>query len=90
MKLELPVENVPACILGRRPREEAKTLDTAMMGAGAKGGFEIFRFTRRYILEHYRTKSLRCKECVENERCTGMHINAVRAHGYGQMRPLLG
>jgi MoaA/NifB/PqqE/SkfB family radical SAM enzyme len=90
MKLELPVENVPACILGRRPREEAKTLDTAMMGAGGKGGFEIFRFTRRYILEHYRTKSLRCKECVENERCTGMHINAVRAHGYGQMRPLLG
>jgi MoaA/NifB/PqqE/SkfB family radical SAM enzyme len=87
LESEPPVENVPACILGRRPREEAATLDTAMMGA--RGGFEIFRFTRRYILEHYRTKSLRCKECVEDERCTGMHINAVRAHGYAQMRPVL-
>jgi MoaA/NifB/PqqE/SkfB family radical SAM enzyme len=84
---EVPVENIPACILGRRPREERITLDTAMMAKD--GGFEIFRFTRRYILEGYRTKSLRCKECVENERCTGMHINAVRAHGYNQMQPVL-
>jgi MoaA/NifB/PqqE/SkfB family radical SAM enzyme len=85
---EIPVENVPACILGRRPRDARATLDTAMMAK--EGGFEIFRFTRRYILEGYRTKSLRCKACVENDRCTGMHINAVRAHGYAQMQPISG
>jgi MoaA/NifB/PqqE/SkfB family radical SAM enzyme len=81
----VPVENVPACILGRRPRPERPTLDTAMM----KGGrLEIFRFTRRYILERYRTKSLRCRDCAENERCDGVHINAVRAHGYAVMQPI--
>jgi MoaA/NifB/PqqE/SkfB family radical SAM enzyme len=84
---DIPVENVPECILGRAPRAERPTLDTAMMGA--RGGFEIFRFTRRYILEHYRTKSLRCKECSKNEGCTGMHINQVRARGYAQMQPVL-
>jgi MoaA/NifB/PqqE/SkfB family radical SAM enzyme len=88
LQAEIPVENVPACILGRRPRDARATLDTAMMAK--EGGFEIFRFTRRYILEGYRTKSLRCKQCVENDRCPGMHINAVRAHGYAQMQPISG
>jgi molybdenum cofactor biosynthesis enzyme MoaA len=87
-RASVPVENVPACILGRRPRDERPTLDTAMMSKD--GRFEIFRYTRRYILEHYRTKSLRCRECVENDRCTGMHVNAVRAHGYAQLQPILG
>jgi hypothetical protein len=85
-RAEVPVDNVPACILGRRPRAPRATLDTAMMGGD--GRLEIFRFTRRYILDHYRTKSLRCRDCEENERCDGMHINAVRAHGYGVMQPI--
>jgi MoaA/NifB/PqqE/SkfB family radical SAM enzyme len=87
LEAKVPVENVPACILGRAPRVERPTLDTAMMGA--RGGFEIFHFTRRYILEHYRTKSLRCRECSLDQGCTGMHINAVRAHGYADMQPIL-
>jgi MoaA/NifB/PqqE/SkfB family radical SAM enzyme len=86
LEAKIPVENVPACILGRAPRAARPTLDTAMMGA--RGGFEIFHFTRRYILEHYRTKSLRCRECSLDQGCTGMHINAVRAHGYAQMEPV--
>jgi hypothetical protein len=77
---------VPACILGRAPRARRKTLDTAMMTPD--GRIEIFRYTRRYILEGYRTKSLRCAECVERERCDGMHITSVRAHGYAAMQPI--
>ena len=49
---------------------------------------EIFRYTRRYILDHYTTKSLRCRPCPEFDRCRGMHVNYVRAHGYGAMQPL--
>jgi MoaA/NifB/PqqE/SkfB family radical SAM enzyme len=85
-RADVPVENVPACVLGRAPRPERPTLDTAMLDVD--GRVEIFRFTRRYILDHYRTKSLRCAECAEDPRCDGMHINAVRAHGYGVMKPI--
>jgi molybdenum cofactor biosynthesis enzyme MoaA len=81
----VPVDNVPACILGRAPRAPRRTLDTTMMTP--EGRLEIFRYTRRYILEGYRTKSLRCTECVHVDTCTGMHINYVRAHGYGVMEP---
>ena len=82
----VPVEDVPACISGRAPRARRRTLDTAMMTPDGK--LEVFRYARRYILEGYRTKSLRCRECREDSRCDGMHINHVRAHGYQVMLPM--
>lgn len=84
----VPVEGVPACVTGRAPRTRARTLDTSMMRPD--GALEIFRYARRYILEHYRSKSLRCKSCVHEPTCDGMHINQVRAHGYSLMRPVAG
>jgi MoaA/NifB/PqqE/SkfB family radical SAM enzyme len=83
--LAVPLEDIPACISGRAPRERPGVLDTAMM---KDGRVEIFRYARRYLLEHYRTKSLRCKSCVHNATCDGMHINYVRAHGYAVMEPV--
>jgi hypothetical protein len=82
----VPVEGVPACVTGRPPRPRPPTLDTAMMTP--EGRLEIFRYTKRFILAHYRTLSLRCKECVHRQGCDGMHINYVRAHGYGLMQPV--
>jgi molybdenum cofactor biosynthesis enzyme MoaA len=82
----VPVEGVPACILGRAPRTAPATLDATM--TGSNGRLEIFRYTRRYILDHYLTKSRRCRDCRENARCEGMHVNQVRAHGYRWMQPI--
>lgn len=82
----VPVDGVPACVTGRPPREPRALLDTSMMDAD--GHLEIFRFTKRYILEHYRTKSLRCKPCIHFASCGGMHVNYVRAHGYEVMQPV--
>ena len=79
-------EGIPACVTGRLPRARPPVLDTAMMTR--EGQLEIFRFTKRYILEHYWTKSLRCKGCVHFDACQGMHVNYVRAHGYGVMQPV--
>ncbi len=83
---ELPVEGVPACILGRAPRLAPRTLDSAMMRPD--GRLEIFRYTRRYILDGYRSKSLRCRSCVHDAACAGLHINQVRAHGYAWLTPV--
>lgn len=83
---EVPCEGIPACVTGRGPRARPPVLDTAMMAP--EGGLEIFRFTKRYILERYWTKSLRCKGCRFFESCEGMHVNYVRAHGYDVMQPV--
>jgi MoaA/NifB/PqqE/SkfB family radical SAM enzyme len=83
---DVPVEGVPACVTGREPRQRPPVLDTAMMTAD--GQLEIFRFTKRYIMERYWTKSLRCKGCRFAAECQGLHVNYVRAHGYGVMQPV--
>lgn len=83
---EVPVEGVPACITGRAPRTRPAVVDTAMM---QNGRVEIFRYARRYLLDHYLTKSLRCRSCAHDASCEGMHVNFVRAHGYSVMQPVL-
>jgi MoaA/NifB/PqqE/SkfB family radical SAM enzyme len=85
---DVPVEGVAACMLGREPKARPEILDTAMRDSA--GRLEIFRFTSRYIHERYRTRSLRCSACSEALRCDGMHVNFVRAHGYGVMQPMTG
>lgn len=83
---DVPVEGVPTCVSGRLPRERGAVLDTTM--ALPDGRLEIFRYAKRYIAEHYRTKSLRCKGCMHDASCDGLHVNYVRAHGYQAMRPI--
>jgi len=83
---DVPVEGVPACVLGRPPRRPPATLDAAMLDAD--GRLEIFRYARRYVLDRFRTKSLRCSTCRYDGECDGLHINTVRAHGYGVMQPV--
>ncbi|MCY1058267.1 radical SAM protein, partial [Nannocystis sp. SCPEA4] len=82
----VPVEGVPACVLGRPPRARPPVFDAAQLGPD--GGLEIFRYARRFIDDGFRVKSLRCKTCSYDHGCKGMHINYVRAHGFAAMRPV--
>ncbi|MCB9574418.1 MAG: radical SAM protein [Kofleriaceae bacterium] len=85
---EVPIENVPACLLGagRTPRPAPARVDTAMMRPD--GRLEIFRYARRYIAEHFYARSLRCDGCREAARCPGMHVNWIRAHGFAPLQPI--
>ncbi|MFT3712999.1 MAG: radical SAM protein [Archangium sp.] len=87
MKVAVPVEGAPKC-LAPTARSESLTLDTAMMTPD--GRLEAFRFTKRYILDHYFTKSLRCVTCVHESSCRGVHVNYARAHGFSELEPVLG
>lgn len=86
LALPVPVEGVPFCVLGRAPRPTPVTLDTGMMTPD--GRLEAFRYAKRYILDHFFTKSLRCAECDHEAACRGLHVNHVRAKGYAVMQPV--
>jgi MoaA/NifB/PqqE/SkfB family radical SAM enzyme len=81
-----PVRGLPRCVVGREVAPEPASFDGTT--TGPDGALEIFRFTRRFVLEGYTTKSLRCRGCAFDASCGGMHVNQVRAHGYAWMRPL--
>ena len=82
----VPVDDVPSCAIGRPARKRREVLDTSMMSL--EGKLEIFRYIKRYILDRYWRKSLRCKTCIYNDDCRGMHISYIRAHGFALMQPV--
>jgi hypothetical protein len=84
---DLPLEDLPACLTGRAPRPRPATFDAAM--ATPAGQLEIFRYTRRYIVDHYQTKSLRCRTCAHDATCRGVHINWARSHGLSRLAPIV-
>lgn len=82
----VPVDDVPSCVLGRPARKRREILDTSMMTLDGK--LEIFRYIKRYILDRYWRKSLRCKTCIYAADCRGMHVSYIRAHGFALMQPV--
>jgi MoaA/NifB/PqqE/SkfB family radical SAM enzyme len=82
----VPVENVPACVLGRAPRPHPRTLDVQMLGPDAR--IDMTAYTKRYVADAYYTKAVRCATCSENATCRGVHVNWVRAHGFAPLAPL--
>lgn len=86
----MPTENIPPCLApGAAPRDLAArpvSLDTAALADD--GRIQMTNFTKRYILQNFYTKSLRCKECVHSESCRGMHITWIRAHGFAPLQPI--
>jgi hypothetical protein len=83
---EVPIENVPVCVARRPVRQAPRTLDLAMLGADAR--IDMTAYTKRYVADGFYTKALRCKDCRENARCRGVHVNWVRAHGFTPLEPI--
>src|SRR5262249_25432619 len=84
---DAPVEGIPACLCGRAPRRPAALLDAGNLDANGK--LDIFGYTRRFIEEHYYSKSRRCRDCVHDLTCEGVHINYIRPHGYAPLLPIV-
>jgi len=78
-------EDVPACLAGASATRVPPTLDLGILDAD--GEIDVFAFVQAYIENGFRTRSLRCANCVDVGRCPGAHINYVRAHGFSWMRP---
>jgi MoaA/NifB/PqqE/SkfB family radical SAM enzyme len=82
----VPVENTPACLIGRPPRPHPRALDVAMLGPDAR--IDMQAYTKRYVADGFYTKALRCGQCAENATCRGVHVNWVRAHGFAPLDPI--
>ncbi|MEK6606043.1 MAG: radical SAM protein [Myxococcota bacterium] len=82
----VPVEDIPRCIAGPLARPSPEAIDATVMEKS--GRIDIFGFVEHFVMNRYFGKSLRCKTCVHDASCRGIHINYIRSHGFAQVTPI--
>ncbi|MBI5527384.1 MAG: radical SAM protein [Deltaproteobacteria bacterium] len=82
------VEGLPFCLGGVPHDPDAIRLDALRLGDDGRLTVDLDAFADDYLARRHMTKSRRCKKCVKNRRCPGIHINHARAWGYRALKPL--
>lgn len=76
------VVNIPRCI-------RAENNDWKYTWHHSWGGNDwVENYTKKYIMDFYRKKSLRCRDCRYFETCEWIHINYLRAYGFQILQPI--
>lgn len=84
----LPVSGLPACLAPGQRLSAAIPRLAAADFEPETGRLDIRGLARAHVSTQYRSKSVRCRDCVVNDRCEGVHINMVRDQGLKLCRPL--
>ncbi len=92
-KSTIRVRNIPCCLGGEQIQSDstdnADQRDCLTPDLfDAEGELDPKRFVSHFIERHAYAKSNRCSQCREQARCVGLHINAIRAHGFASMMPI--
>ncbi len=89
MPAGLRVGGLPACLIpGMTPVRRVRELPAWVFDART-GRPDIRQLTRWHVIDGYRSHSSRCDDCLLRSRCEGLHVNAVRDQGLGQLTPLV-
>jgi MoaA/NifB/PqqE/SkfB family radical SAM enzyme len=87
--LRLAVSGLPACMApGTMLHPGVRTLRLDCFDA-ERGRLDWKRLASHHVTRVYSAKSVRCGDCRVTERCEGLHINAIRDQGLGQLSPLI-
>lgn len=83
----LAVSGLPSCLVpGMTLIEPPATLELGLFDPDS-GRARIRELARAHVRHHYRSKSLRCRDCRVDARCPGAHIHLLRDQGLGILRP---
>lgn len=88
----LPIErarllNIPPCLSGRSEPSRAEYVATQELLRDVE---DVPAHARHYYWQRYMTKSSRCRDCVHDVSCQGVHVNYVRQFGYRSLQPVSG
>lgn len=74
-----PVNNIPLCLWGTGKYEQYQDMSPK---------YTLEDYTNKYITNLYRAKSQRCKTCIHNNWCKGIHMNFIRSYGFKILQPI--
>jgi len=86
--LSLWVSGLPACQAPGQRLCLAPARTGPALFEPETGRVDIRALARTHVADHYRAKSVRCRDCVVNSLCDGVHINMIRDQGLRLCRPL--
>ena len=87
-ELNMPIRcsGLPACLApGVQLVEPLHVLEESRF---EKGRYDVRALAKYHVHHGYRSKSLRCRDCVVKDRCDGAHINLLRDQGLALLQPL--
>lgn len=75
-----PWLNVPRCLGGSGIFQSYNDLSPE---------YSVEDYTKKYIQQLYRKKSISCKKCIHNQDCEWIHINFIRTYGFDILSPIV-
>ncbi|MEZ4265667.1 MAG: radical SAM protein [Myxococcota bacterium] len=79
--------NVTPCLGGART-EAGAHYEISRDMLDEHGKMKVSPYVQRYIMGEYYKKSVRCRTCVFDSSCKGMHIQYLRSHGFRALQPV--
>jgi hypothetical protein len=76
---------IAPCLSGGALTRRQDVLDIGVVRSDATIDPQLL--TSHYVRESFHARSLRCGGCVWKDSCPGMHLNWLRAHGFGVLDP---
>lgn len=76
---------IAPCLSGGALARPKDVFDTGVLRSD--GTIDPQLLTSHYVRESFHARSLRCGACVWKDACPGMHLNWLRAHGFGALDP---
>lgn len=89
-QLDLPVRvsGLPACMTPKVHLAEPLRVLQKSLFDPETGRMTLRELARNHVIYGYHGKSVRCRDCVLNDRCEGAQINFLRDQGFAQLEPL--
>jgi len=82
-----PIHGLPPCLYGPEDDDNRwpKPPDDLF---GPDGSLLLDRFVGFFNERLYRVKSLRCRQCMHDDNCAGLHVNTARIWGLSSLKPI--
>lgn len=88
LSVSVSTSGLPACIaVGMKLEHPIARISKEIFDLSS-GRMDVHELSRHHIVSGYHSKSVRCQDCLLNDRCDGIHINMVRDQGLALAKPL--
>ncbi len=85
----LPLAGLPPCLAAERATFPTPDEILDLSAVDGPSSVDVVGFAHHFLRNLDRTKSARCRECVHDASCKGVHVNHARRWGLASLAPIV-